>query len=327
MQRRGFLKGISAAGILSMLDPAYLAAKETVAAGKTPEHPVPRRKCGRTDEHLSLLGFGGILVMNTAPKEAANCVAAAVERGINYFDVAPAYGNAQECLGPALKPYRQQSFLACKTGKRDAAGARKELEASLKKLQTDHFDLYQFHALLNVKEVQQVFAPGGAMETFLKAKQEGKIRHIGFSAHDEAAALLAMERFDFDSILFPLNFSAWIKGGFGPGVHKKAMEAGRGILALKAMAHQKWPKSIKSDERRWKKAWYEPFDDIDKAALGLRFTSHLPVTAMIPPGHWELFQIALDLAQAGALTPLNDKERKLTEEIAATSDPIFSKHS
>jgi len=327
MERRGFLKGMTAAGVLSMFDPAYLAAKEKVQAGDNPDKPLERRIYGRTDERLSIIGFGGILVMNTTPQEASDFVSKAVDRGVNYFDVAPSYGNAQDCLGPALKPHRQKVFLACKTVKRDAAGAKEELEASLKTLQTDHFDLYQLHALTKVEEVEQVFAPGGAMETFLKAKQDGKIGHIGFSAHDEKAALAAQERFDFDSILFPLGFPTWIKGEFGPAVHKRLKEAGRGILAIKAMAHRKWPESIKPENRRWNKAWYEPFDDMDKVALGLRFTLHLPVTAMLTPGHWDLFKMALDLAQAGALTPLNDNERKLAEEIASKSDPIFSKHA
>ena len=93
-----------------------------------------------------------------------------------------------------------------------------------------------------------------------------------------------------------------------------------GIIALKAMAHQLWPKG---KERKWNKTFYEPFDEIDQAALGLRFTLHLPVTATFPPGHWELFKMALDLAQVGALVPLNDDERKIIEKIAKRSEPIF----
>ncbi len=95
---------------------------------------------------------------------------------------------------------------------------------------------------------------------------------------------------------------------------------GIGILALKAMAHQLWPKGKR---RPWKKTFYQPFDEIDKAALGLRFTLHLPVTAMIPPGHWELFQMALGLAQAGAIVPLNARQRKMIRQIAKQSEPIF----
>lgn len=308
------------------LDPAYLAAKEKLMAGKGNRKPIPKRKYGRTKERLSVIGFGGMVVKNVTPKEAANFVAEAVDRGINYFDVAPFYGNAQERLGPALKPYRQNCFLACKTLERDAAGAAKELKESLRLLKTDYFDLYQLHALSDVGEVEECFGPGGAMETFLKAQKDGKIRYIGFSAHSEEAAHAAMDRFDFDSILFPLSFPSWIKGKFGPSVYKRAKKAGMGILALKAMMHGNWPKDMKESERPWQKAWYEPFDDIDKAALGLRFTLHLPVDALIPPAHWELFKMALNLAQAGALVPLNDEEQKIIRKIARKSDPLFPLH-
>ena len=104
----------------------------------------------------------------------------------------------------------------------------KRIKRSLKLLKTDHFDLYQLHALSDVEEVEQAFGPGGAMETILKAKQDGKIRYIGFSAHSEDAAHAAMDRFDFDSILFPLSFPIWIKAKFGPSVYKRAKKAGMG---------------------------------------------------------------------------------------------------
>ena len=106
--------------------------------------------------------------------EADQYVGEAIDRGINYFDVAPSYGNAEQMLGPALAPYRDGVFLACKTGRRDAAGAQEELENSLRLMQTDHFDLYQLHAITSDEDVQQAFGPGGAMETFLKARDAGQ---------------------------------------------------------------------------------------------------------------------------------------------------------
>ena len=327
MERRDFLKSLSTAGLLSMMDPAYLSAKEGLQSRQSPTDPVPKRRYGRAKDLISVIGFGGIVVKDVTPEEASSYVSEAVDRGINYFDVAPTYGNAQERLGPALKPYRDKCFLACKTQKRDAKGAQEELEESFRLLQTDHFDLYQLHAIKTLEDVEQAFSKGGAMETFLKAKEEGKVRYIGFSAHSEVAAHAAMDRYDFDSILFPLSFPIWIKEGFGPSVHKRAKEANRGILAIKAMAHQRWPKGMKRADRPWTKTWYAPFDDIDKVSLGLRFTSGLPAHAMIPPGHWELFKMAVELAQSGALTPLNDNEREIARAIAMDSEPIFTKQA
>jgi aryl-alcohol dehydrogenase-like predicted oxidoreductase len=325
MRRRDFLKSLSAASAIPVFDPSYLAAKEALQSGRTPAQAVPRRAYGRASDTLSVIGFGGIVVKDVSNAEAARYVAEAVDRGVTYFDVAPTYGNAQERLGPALAPHRARCFLACKTTERSAEGAQRELEESLRLLRTDHFDLYQLHAITTLEDVERAFGPAGAMEAILAAKRQGTVRYVGFSAHSEEAAHAAMDRYDFDSILFPLSFPTWIKGGFGPSVHARAREAKRGVLALKAMAYQKLPADT-GEARRWNKTWYEPLDRIDQVSLGLRFTRHLPVDAMIPPGHWELFKMAVELAQAGALTPLNEREHQLVATLAAASNPIFSTH-
>ena len=161
-------------------------------------------------------------------------MAEAVDRGINYFDVAPSYGNAQERLGPALAPYRKNCFLACKTEGRMKDDSRKQLEESLRLLKTDHVDLYQFHALTKMTDLDKVLGPGGAIETMEAAKKEGKIRYIGFSVHSAETALAAMDRYNFDTILFPVNFVLFSQANFGPQILKRAQEKGMGILALKA---------------------------------------------------------------------------------------------
>jgi aryl-alcohol dehydrogenase-like predicted oxidoreductase len=142
------------------LDPAYLAAKEKILAGKISTKPIPNRKYGRTKEKLSVIGFGGMVVNDVMPKDAANFVAEAVDRGVNYFDVAPYYGNAQQRLGPALKPYRQKCFLACKTLGRDAAGSAKELKQSLKLLKTDFISIFiSFMPFLTWKKSNRLSVP------------------------------------------------------------------------------------------------------------------------------------------------------------------------
>ena len=139
MERREFLKQAAVTA-------AAVAASSQMQA-KTPNNPIAKRTLGRTGEQLSIIAFGGIVVMDESTGDSKNIVAEAVDRGINYFDVAPSYGNAQEMLGPALAPYRKNCFLACKTEGRMKDDSRKQLEESLKLLQTDHVDLYQFHAL------------------------------------------------------------------------------------------------------------------------------------------------------------------------------------
>ncbi len=284
------------------------------------DRPLSRRSLGRTGETLPVIGFGGILVCNLEQGIANERVAVAFDRGVNYFDVAPTYGNAQDVLGPALKPYRSRSFLACKTTERTGAGAEKEMHESLEKLMTDHFDLYQMHSLTTRKDVETAFGPGGAIEVFLKAKQEGKARFLGFSAHSEEAALTAMDLYDFDTVLFPINFAAWHKGRFGPAVVTRAKEKGMGILALKALALGRLGEG---EARPYKNCWYRPVEDSATAGLSLRFTLSQGVTAAIPPGEPKFFEPALVMAQN--TEPLSDEELDRLKALSGDLVPMFSK--
>jgi aryl-alcohol dehydrogenase-like predicted oxidoreductase len=315
MDRRDFIMRSSAASLLACF-PASLAGLERVAeAGK-----LERRALGRTGERLSILGFGGIVVMNAATKEASDRVAEAIDHGVNYFDVAPSYGNAEEMLGPALEPYRTGAFLACKTTERGRDGARRELENSLRTMRTDRFDLYQLHAVNTREDVEKIFAPDGALEAFVAARKAGKVRFLGFSAHSVEAALALIGRFDFDTILFPTSFATWHAGNFGPQVLAAAQAKKMGILALKAMARGPWPKDAK--RQQYPKCWYEPLADPADAMMGLRFTLSHPVTAAIPPGDETLFRTALGLALR--FTPLKDDEARAIKEKALTGAPLFT---
>jgi len=282
---------------------------------------LPRRRYGKEAIPLSILGFPGIMLTIMDESSAREIVAEAVERGVNYFDVAPTYGDAEVKLGPALQPYRKDVFLACKTTQHARDGAAAELKRSLERLCTDRLDLYQLHALADVeKDVDAVFAKGGAMETFLEAKRSGQVRHVGFSAHTEAAALAALERYDFDSVLFPLNFACWHKHNFGPRVAEAARRKGATLLALKAMAREKWPEDD-PDRARYKPCWYKPLVDAGEIALALRFTWGVPVVAAVSAGHPELFRMALDAAAAPS--PLNADEEATLLSLARSLNPIF----
>jgi predicted aldo/keto reductase-like oxidoreductase len=280
---------------------------------------VEKRKLGKTGESLSIVGFGGIVVMDVTPEEASKNVAAAIEEcGINYFDVAPSYGNAEERLGPALEPYRKGVFLACKTGKRTAEEAEKELHQSLKNLRTDHFDLYQLHAVKTEEDVETILGPGGALETFVKARDQGLVRFLGFSAHSEEAAIALIDAFGFDTMLFPFNWTCWHKGKFGPKALARAEKAGMGILALKTMAKRRWKEG---EQRKWSKTWYSPVDSYEEASLAVRFTFSKPITAGPSPGHMELLSWMCDAAER--FTPLTAEEDADLAQQAQNLDPIF----
>ncbi len=297
MERREFLK---TAAITPLIGNIPAIARE-LKAGK-----LEKRTLGKTGEKLSILGFGGIVVKEATPAQASYRVDEAIDYGVNYFDVAPTYGDAELKLGPALKKHRSKVFLACKTTGRKKEGMQKELEKSLRQLQTDRIDLYQFHAVTTMEDVDAIFSEDGAMQTFLSAREEGKIRFIGFSAHSVEAALAMFERFTFDA------------GNFGPQVVNRAHEKGVGILALKAMARSPLAKNAKN---KVKKCWYEPFTTPDEANIGLRFTLSQPITAAIPPGNENLFKMALDLAKN--FSPMELSEIEALKKTAQSAKPLF----
>jgi len=163
------------------------------------------------------------------------------------------------------------------------------------------------------------------MELLLEEQKAGRIRHIGFSAHTEAAALAAMRRFDFASVLFPINFCTFLRHGFGAAVLAEARQRRMAILALKALARQKWPKD---DPKRqsFPKCWYQPVTDRAEAELALRFTLGQPIAAAVTPGEEVLLRLALDVGGASAPRdpkPLTDAELQQLRALADTLDPIF----
>lgn len=317
--RRGFLKAAALSTVALAVAPALAQTGESVKTSNAPK--LARRPFGGTGIPLSVIGMGGIVVMDAEQDHANRVVAEFVERGVNYFDVAPSYGDAEDKLGPALEPHRKAIFLACKTAKRTREEASEELERSLKKLRTGHFDLYQLHAVTDVaKDIDVVFSKGGAMEALIEAKKSGRVRHLGFSAHSVEAAVAAMDRFDFDSILFPVNFATYYAGHFGPQIMEKAQSKGLARLALKALAREKWTEGH-PDKKLYSKCWYRPLTDRHEAELALRFTLNQPVTAALPPGEESLFRLALDLASN--IPPLTGAETKELQALAAGLNPVF----
>ena len=328
MRRRDFLKNAAelgaAVGIGHLLRDLPAALADGGDEGKSNAPGLAQRPYGKTGRKLSVIGMGGIVVMRSEQEHANRVVAEFVEKGVNYFDVAPTYGNAEQRLGPALEPYRKKCFLACKTTKRQRGPAEVELKQSLKNLRTDHFDLYQLHAINKVdKDVDAAFAKDGVMGLLIEARKAGLIRHIGFSAHSVEAALAAFDRYDFDSVLVPVNFACCHKGDFGPQIIRKAQQKNAAVLALKATARDRWPAKKPPMRAKYPKCWYRPLVEPAEVALALRFTLSLPVTAAVPPGEEAPFRWALEAAMK--FKPLTDAEHKQVAAWAATiAKPLFT---
>jgi predicted aldo/keto reductase-like oxidoreductase len=312
MKRRTFLTGVGGA--------ALAGASGTFAA--EPQAALPRRALGKTGRTLPVVGFPGLALKNGDQKAANDALRRAFDMGVDYIDVAPAYGKDGECeikTGEALKGVpRDKYFLACKTQKDDAKEGRLELERSLKRLNTDHFDLYQLHCLQREDEVKQALGPGGVLEMILKAKEEGKIRHIGFSAHSTEAGLAALNGFDFDSCMFPINFVEWFKTGFGREVMERAQEKGVSVISIKPVSRGLWPK----DEKKTYDWWYRPLEDLEEYRLAMNWTLSLEgmVTA-VPTSYLDVFEHTV--AAARAFKPIRADETAKLKDLAQTCVPIF----
>jgi len=310
MKRRQFLRTAAVTGLAS---PVLLDA-----------HSELSKRPYKDNVNLSIIGFGGIVMMGIEQDHANEVVAGAIARGINYFDVAPSYGDgeAEEKLGIALEPHRKDIFLACKAEKRDRDGARSQLETSLKRLRTDHLDLYQFHAVKTVDDAKRILAPGGAAETFVKAKRDGLVRYIGFSAHGVDAAKFLMDSMPLDSVLFPVNYVNYAEGDFGPQILAEAKKRGLARMALKALAQTTWKPG---EKKTYPNCWYRPIEDPALAEKALHFTLSEDVTSAIPPGYEKFLRTAIDAASK--FKPLSASERQTLLASAQGMTPIFTRAS
>jgi predicted aldo/keto reductase-like oxidoreductase len=326
MKRRSFLMGVSGALGTGVLGGQPGSGQETAAqtAAEANGQELPRRVLGRTGAEISVVGFPGLALRHHEQPECTAGIHKAFDQGVNYFDVAPAYGRDGECeikMGVGLQGLdRSKIYLSCKTRMYDKDKAREELERSLKRLKTDHFDLYQLHCLRRPEEVAQALAPGGAMETILKAQEEGKIKHIGFSAHTTKAALAALDGFPFDTCMFPINFVEYYAIGFGKPVLKLAAEKGAAVISIKPVSRGLWPKDVQRT-RQW---WYRPVEDEQEMLLAMRFVLSLEgVVTGIPISFLDILDKTI--AAARNFKPITEEETEQVRRLAATCESVFLK--
>ena len=324
MKRRSFLKvvGGAAGGVAAGL---HSVRGAEIPADLSSSSVMPKRVLGRTGFKISVIGFPGLALTHYDQATGTHDVHAAFDRGLNYYDVAPAYGANGDCeikLGVALQGLnRDRYILSCKTKQRGRAGALEELERSLKRLKTDHFDLYQLHHLVKPDEdVKKALGPDGAMEAILKAKEQGKVRAIGFSAHTTKAALEALNGFAFDTVMFPLNYTEYFTRGFGKEVLALAKDKGAVCISIKPMNAGSWPRGA-VQTRKW---WYRSLETQEDINLCFRFSLSLPgVIAGIPPGWLDLTEKAVTAGHA--YQPITPEETKKLEQMAAGQGSIFKR--
>jgi aryl-alcohol dehydrogenase-like predicted oxidoreductase len=254
---------------------------------------VEKRAFGRTGEKFPILSFGAQRIVDDhkcTEEEAIRIVNRAVDEGITYFDTAPSYsdGQSEERLGKALLLRRKAVWLATKTHDRTRDGSWRLLEASLKRLQTDHVNEWRLHNIMTMEELDQVFAQGGALEALQEAKEQGIVKHISISGHTNPNVQMeAIKRFPFDSALVAVSAADHFIYSFAHEFLPKANEQGVAVIGMKVMALGKLA------------PWYEK---------ALQYTFSLPISTAIV-GMESMEQLEKNLAIARSFRPMSETER------------------
>ncbi len=207
--------------------------------GEGPFAPIPRRPLGRTGHEVTQFALGGEGVLRTHGRmaEAVAVIHRALDQGVNYCDTAPAYAGSLDYYGAALGERRRDVFLASKTHDRTRDGSLRLLDESLRRLRTDHLDLWQLHDLRTPGDLRAIFGRGGALEALVQAREEGLVRFLGLTGHQDPEILLeAMGRFDFDTVLMALNGADIHRLPFAKTVLVEAVRKGMGVIGMKVYA-------------------------------------------------------------------------------------------
>jgi aryl-alcohol dehydrogenase-like predicted oxidoreductase len=278
-----------------------------------------KRRLGRTGHMSSVLTLGCAAFWRVPQSEADRVMKLALEHGVNHIDVAPTYGEAELRLKKWMREHRDEFFLACKTRHRTRDEAAEQLRASLERLGVEHFDLYQLHGLDDYGEMETALGEGGAMEAILEAQDEGLVDHIGLTSHVPPTAIEAIRRFDFDTVLFPLNFilkrHPVPENDYEP-LLELAKERDMGTIAMKAFTKRPWP----TEERRYE-TWYEPWDTQREIDRALWFTLSQGVTTAASAGDVRLFEMLVDTAER--YTELTPEEQEELVTSASGLKPLF----
>lgn len=243
---------------------------------------------GRTGLKISRLGFGGIPIQRVSAAEAGPLLDAVLSAGINYIDTARGYTVSEELIGQAIEGRRDQFVLATKSMARDREAMEADIQTSLANLRTDHTDLYQVHNP-TVAQLEQVCAPGGALEALREAQSAGKIGHLGVTAHSLEVFERALELDWVETVMFPYN----IVETQGEALIKKAQAKNIGFIAMKPLAG----------------------GAIEDAALALRFIAANDAVTVLIPGMYDPKEVAQNKAAVEDAAPLSREELSRMEQV------------
>jgi aryl-alcohol dehydrogenase-like predicted oxidoreductase len=278
---------------------------------------VEQRRLGRLGHQSSVLIYGAAALSEVDQDTADASIQLALDAGINHFDVAASYGDAELRLGPWMPTIRDRIFLATKTGLRDREAAWAQLNHSLERLQTDHLDLIQIHAVGDLEELDLVTRSGGSLEAVARAQEEGLATWVGITGHGHQAPathLEALARFPFATVLTPLNFvlgqdPAYLADYQALVAEVQAQDVG--LMIIKTVSRRNWPEE---PVERGYSTWYEPFDDQRRISAAVAWVlAHPEVTGIATPGDVRLLPLLIEAEQRLAETNLAEAEQVLAD--------------
>ena len=278
-----------------------------------------RRRLGRTGHDSSVLIYGAAALSEVDQDTADASLAEALAAGINHFDVARDYGEAEVRMAPWLRAHRGEIFLATKTGQRDAEAAWRGINESLERLGVDSVDLLQLHAVGDLEELDKATAPDGALKAAIRAQDEGLATNIGITGHGHTAPgthLEALRRHPFATVLTPLNPALWARPDYRTDYEALVAEARAqdvGLMVIKTVSRRNWPEG--SDHGY--ATWYEPQSEPAKIRAAVSWAlSHDEVTGLATPGDVRLLRHVVAAEQ--------DRMPADEAEAFLTGDPEYS---
>jgi predicted aldo/keto reductase-like oxidoreductase len=285
------------------------------------------RRLGRIGHHSSVLIFGAAALAEVDQDTADAAVQQALDAGINHFDVAADYGDAEIRLGPSMPHIRDRIFLATKTGRRTTEEAWSEINRSLERLRTDRLDLIQMHNVSSMDDLDLVTRGGGSLQAAIRARDEGLASYIGITGHTHDAPSVhteALRRFDFDSVLTPLNYRLSTDPGYAESYAALAAavrESDAALMTIKMIARRNWH----DGEAHTYGTWYAPFDEqrYITAAVAWLLNGHPEVTGIATAGETRLLEKMI-AAEAERRSVTVEDAAAILEEVSDYSSPFVN---
>jgi aryl-alcohol dehydrogenase-like predicted oxidoreductase len=278
---------------------------------------------GRTGHNSTRTLFGAAALWSVSQAEADRTLDILLEYGVNHIDTAASYGDAELRIGPWMEHHRQDFFLATKTDKRTYQEAKDELHRSLERLRVDYVDLWQMHLLIDPDEWEVAMGPGGALEAFTEARDQGLVRFLGVTGHEVTVAAMhkrSLERFDFDSVLLPYNYLMMQNPQYAAdfeALYKLCQERNVAVQAIKSIARGPW-----GDKPQTRNCWYEPFEDQADIDRAVYYILNRPGVFLNTVADIHLLPKVLDAASRYQQTGPSEKEMKAMVE-AVGAKPLF----